>query len=167
MVIQNQALSDELLVMSKADQEMRMKSINDGRDLDSSVDERNQERLESIIDEHGWPTIAKVGVEASNAAWLIVQHAPDLKFMERCLNIMESLKPGEVNPANIAYLKDRVLMHNGKPQIYGTQFQGFGKDIKVYPIDDVENVDKRRKSVGLGSFAKYESKLRGFYAKAK
>ena len=78
--------------------------------------------------------------------------------------MMESLKPGEVNPTNIAYLKDRVLMYKGKPQIYGTQFEGSGQDIKVYPIEDVEKVDKRRESIGLGSFAEYEAKLREFYA---
>ena len=73
---------------------------------------------------------------------------------------MEKLPLGEVKPANIAYLKDRVLMGNGKPQIYGTQFQGFGKDIKVYDVQNFEHVDERRASVGLGTFAESEARLR-------
>jgi hypothetical protein len=77
---------------------------------------------------------------------------------------MESLTEREVSPANVAYLKDRVLMMNGKPQIYGTQFQGAGKDMQAYPIEDADRVDERRASVGLGSFAENETRLRELYA---
>ena len=163
MEMLNQSLSNELLQMAEADQAMRIKAINREAEWDSSVDERNQARLKAIVDEHGWPTIPKVGAEASNAAWLLVQHALDLKFMERCLELMESLPSGEVKPANIAYQKDRVLMMNGKPQIYGTQFQGTGEGMHVYPINDAERVDERRASVGLGTFAENEARLRELY----
>lgn len=156
----NEPLAEELLQMAKVDQTMRMRVIAGEAEWDDSVDWRNQARLMAIVDEYGWPTIPKVGAEASNAAWLLVQHAPDLTFMESCLEVMESLPPGEIKPANIAYLKDRVLMMNGKPQIYGTQFQGRGKEMHVYPIDDVEHIDERRASVGLETRAEYEAKLR-------
>jgi hypothetical protein len=83
--------------------------------------------------------------------------------MKHCLDVMEALPMDEVNPANIAYLKDRVLMMNGMPQIYGTQFQGSGKDMHVYPIEDAEHVDERRASVGLDIFAENEARLRELY----
>jgi hypothetical protein len=160
----NQSLANELLQMAETDQAMRIKVINGEAEWDSSVDQQNQARLMSIIEEYGWPTIPKVGAEASHAAWLLIQHSPDLKFMERCLELMESLTEREVSPANVAYLKDRVLMMNGKPQIYGTQFQGAGKDMQAYPIEDADRVDERRASVGLGSFAENETRLRELYA---
>jgi len=163
MEVLNTSLADELLKMAEADQAMRTKAITGGAVWDRSVDEQNQARLRAIVDEYGWPTISKVGEAASHAAWLLVQHAPDVKFMERCLEQMESLSPAEVKPANIAYLKDRVLMMNGEPQMYGTQFQGTGEDMHVYPIDDSEHVDERRASVGLGTFAEYEARLRKLY----
>jgi hypothetical protein len=159
----NQPLGNELLQMAEIDQAMRMKVINGEAEWDSSVDEASQARLMEIVDTSGWPTISKVGAEASHAAWLLVQHAPSLAFMEQCLELMEGLPSGEVSPANIAYLKDRVLMINGRPQIYGTQFQGMGKDMHVYPIEDAEHVDERRASVGLDSFAENEARLRRMY----
>lgn len=159
----NSTLANELLELAEVDQAMRMRVIEKEAEWDSSVDEASQARLKEIISKQGWPSISTVGSEASHAAWLLVQHAPSLQFMEQCLALMEALPEGEVSPANIAYLKDRVLMMNGKPQIYGTQFQGSGKDMHVYPIEDVESVDERRASVGLGTFAENESRLRKLY----
>lgn len=159
----NQALADELLALAEIDQKMRMSAIDNEAEWDSSVDEASQTWLQEIVKMQGWPTISTVGSEASQAAWLLVQHAPNLQFMEQCLELMEALPKDEVSPANIAYLKDRVLMMNGKPQIYGTQFQGSGKDMHVYPIEDAENVDERRANVGLGTFAENEARLRKLY----
>jgi hypothetical protein len=159
----NQSLADELLKMAEVDQAMRTKVISGEAEWDSSVDKASQARLKEIVDKEGWPTIPKVGADASRAAWLLVQHAPSLEFMEQCLELMETLPNGEVSPANVAYLKDRVLMMNGKPQIYGTQFQGSGKDMHVYSIEDAEHVDERRSSVGLGAFAENEARLRELY----
>jgi len=52
---------------------------------------------------------------------------------------------------------------NGKPQIYGTQFQCSGKDMHVWRIEDAEHVNERRASVGLGTFADIEIRLRQLY----
>jgi hypothetical protein len=163
MEMLDKPLADEILQMADADQAMRMKVIDENTEWDSSVDEANQARLMQIVDESGWPTIPAVGAKASHAAWLLVQHAPDLKFMEYCLKLMEVLPVTDINPANIAYLKDRVLMMNGEPQIYGTQFQGSGRDMHVWPINDAERVDERRAAVGLGTFAENEARLRQLY----
>jgi hypothetical protein len=76
---------------------------------------------------------------------------------------MKDLPANEVSPTNIAYLEDRVLMMSGEPQIYGTQFQGLGKDMHVYSIRDPDNVGKRRADVGLGGFAENEARVRKMY----
>lgn len=153
-------MAQDLVTMAAADQAMRNGVINGEGEWDSSIDQENEARLKDLVDKYGWPTVPKVGPEASNAAWLLVQHASDLSFMERCLELMENLAPGEVKPANIAYLKDRVLMLNNKPQIYGTQFQDIGSGLEVYPVEEMENVDQRRASVGLGSFREYEKLIK-------
>ncbi len=149
--------------MASVDQAMRRSVINGEAEWDSSIDQENQSKLKVIVNEAGWPAISKVGMDASHAAWLLVQHAPDLSFMEQCLGLMESMGKDEVNPANVAYLKDRVLMMNGEPQLYGTQFQGSGEQMTVYPIADAEHVDERRASVGLDSFTEYEMRVRKLY----
>lgn len=158
MEVLNQSLADKLLDLAETDRTMRMKVINGEAEWDSSVDDASQTSLMEVVDASGWPTISQVGSRASQAAWQLVQHAPDLSFMERCLELMEALPQGEINPANIAYLKDRVLMMNGKPQIYGTQYKG--KDLQLYPIEDPEHVEERRAHMGLNTLAEDEAELR-------
>jgi hypothetical protein len=157
-----QSIAAELLQMAEADQTMRKRAVQDSAAWNTALDAAHQRRLGEIIDQMGWPTIPLVGAEASQDAWLIAQHAPDLAFMERCLELMRGLPANSIHPANIAYLQDRVLMRQSEPQIYGTQFVGgVGGELRVYPIQDPEHMDERRASVGLGPFAEYEAQIRG------
>lgn len=161
------SLGAELLEMSRIDQEMRIESAKDMSLWDDSIDLRNTARLKEIVAEHGWPTISKVGAEASQAAWLLVQHAyaePD--FMQTCLVLMKQAnvrKDGDVKPANIAFLEDRLLTMTGKLQIYGTQFRTVNGTTEPFPIEDPEHVDERRASVGLGTFAENEARIKKTY----
>jgi hypothetical protein len=113
--------------------------------------------MREIVDEFGWPGASLVGERATHCAWLLVQHAAhDLRFMERCLALMKAMPPAEVRPSNIALLEDRIATQNGRPQRYGSQFRTEPDGSVVpYPIDDVEHLDERRASVGLGPFAEY------------
>jgi hypothetical protein len=153
----------DLLHMAAQDQAMRRQHMHDRTAWIAweAVDRAHQRRLGDILDCWGWPTIALVGAEASQAAWLLAQHAPDLAFMERCLELMQHLPAESINPAHIAYLQDRVLMRRGEPQVYGTQFVGSVGDLCVHPIADPDQLDERRAAVGLGPFAAYEALLRG------
>jgi len=51
----------------------------------------------------------------------------------------------------LAFLEDRILMRNNKDQIYGSQANWDNKlgKMKIHPIEDVENVNKRRAALGL------------------
>lgn len=54
-------------------------------------------------------------------------------------------------------LEDRVALGQGKKQIYGNQigvFQESGESY-VLPLEDPDNVDKRRSEVGLGKLQNY------------
>jgi hypothetical protein len=159
-----QSIAAELVRLAEADQAMRKRAAPNSAAWDASLDAAHQRRLGEIIDQIGWPTIPLVGAEASKDAWLIAQHAPDLEFMERCLELMQALPAKSIHPANIAYLQDRVMTRRGKPQIYGTQFVDIGDGLHVYPIQDPEHVDERHASVGLGPFAEYEAQIRRAHA---
>ena len=50
-----------------------------------------------------------------------------------------------------ALMKDRILMDDGKPQIYGTQWHNG----KLYKLESPENVNKRRKEMGLEPLEQY------------
>jgi len=140
-------IAQKLLEMRDRDQEMR-KSGN----WDEKIDKENAEKLREIIKEIGWPTISKVGEEASSAAWLIAQHADhDLEFQIECLEMLKNQNEGEVLKKNIAYLEDRVRVAQGKPQIYGTQFYKNEKgELVPRPIEDEENLEKRWQETNMG-----------------
>lgn len=108
---------------------------------------KNAEKLNEIIDEIGFPTIEKVGIEASESAWLIIQHSiskPD--FMKKCLKLLENVAlESKVYEKNLASLKDRINVLEGKPQLYGTQFD-WDKNGELSPneYDDLLKVNNRR-----------------------
>jgi hypothetical protein len=82
-----EAIRAELLTMSREDQDVREELARDGSLSDGyhprmeEIHRRNGERLKRIVNARGWPGVSRVGPEAAEAAWLIVQHgiaAPDL-----------------------------------------------------------------------------------------
>ena len=120
------------------------------------VDADNTKWLKSVVEKHAWPTNTLVGTDGADAAWLLVQHADaDPKFQRRCLDLMAKLPKSEVSPSKRAYLTDRVLLAEGKKQLYGTQFNLVDGKWKVRPLEDEANVDKRRADVGLPPLAEY------------
>lgn len=116
----------------------------------------NAYALEQIIAQIGWPTPNQVGEEASQAAWLIVQHAISLpNFMRGCLSLMKTERDtGDIDPVNIAFLSDRIAKYENRPQSYGTQFDnGVDGRLMVYKLDaSAEQVNQRRLAIGLNSF---------------
>jgi hypothetical protein len=130
-----------------------------------AVDEDNTAWLKKVIDRQGWPARSAVGDQAALAAWLLAQHADhDVDFQRRCLVLLaEAVRHGEADPAHLAYLTDRVLCAESRPQRYGTQFwrdpDGTGR-LEPRPIEDPDRLDERRRSVGLEPFAEYDRRMR-------
>ena len=127
-----------------------------------AVDARNTARMREIVDTYGWPMKSMVGAGGAHAAWLLVQHADhDVVFQRQCLTLMRALlEIDEVHRQDVAYLTDRVLCNEGKPQIYGTQFHLVSGNSQPRPIKDAENVDKRRLESGLPTLEEYREILR-------
>ncbi len=123
----------------------------------TEIDQKNIKRLHEIVAKHGWPGKKLVGEKAADAAFLIVQHA-ELPDQEKYLPILQkAAEQNDVKPSNVAMLQDRVLMRQGKNQIYGSQLRSDPKTgkIELYPIDDPEHVDERRAKVGLPPLKDY------------
>ena len=135
------------------------------RDELSGVDAKNTARLKEVVAKHGWPGKSLAGEDGAAAAWLLVQHADaDPAFQKHCLELMKPLlEKGEVNKRNYAYLTDRVLVSEKKPQIYGTQFNSKDGELTPFPIEDEANVDKRRQAMGLEPLAEYKRRLMEVY----
>lgn len=154
-----------LLEMGRKDQEALQKG--QAPQVFEELTRINSERMKAIVDQIGWPTISKVGKEGSRNAWLLVQHSDhDREFQRRILEMMKKEPAGEVKPSNIAYLEDRVLVAAGKNQRYGTQLDWLeeGVVVTIKPVEDPENLNKRRAEVGLNPIEEYlgdAARLRG------
>jgi hypothetical protein len=91
-----------------------------------------------------------VGSQGNQTIFLVIQHA-DLATQEKYLPLMaQSVAEGESSPSALALLQDRILMRQGKKQIYGSQVVFNAQGTKeFYPIEDEAHVNARREKVGL------------------
>ena len=132
------------------------------------VSEANATWLKAVIAEKGWPGMARVGRDGAKAAWLIVQHADhDPAFQAHALALMQKAsEAGDADPADMALLTDRVLLAQGKPQRYRTQFADAGHGVmELRPTEDLTTLDARRRAVGLQPLDAYKAMLSEMYGK--
>lgn len=121
----------------------------------NSIDDANMERLRVIIDKFGWPGFEFAGVPGSRAAFLVLQHARDVDVQEKYLPALRyAVSKKDASAADLAFLEDRVRLRRGRPQLYGTQLEQQDPPIPA-EIENAEEVDARRLSVGLPPLAEY------------
>ena len=166
-------IQTRLLEMGKSDQGVRAKfapTISSfGMQSDQfkalakemeEIDQENYLDLKKIITRYGWPGIDRVGKNASNAAFLILQHAT-LRQQKDLLPIFRAaVASGQARSADLAMLEDRILIREGKKQIYGNSVSS-GPDghARIDPVEDPATIDARRKSVGLPPIEEYLKRM--------
>lgn len=169
--VTNPALRQELLQRVEQDQAIRSELIKTGMEHPDqsiltrmkAIDTSNTERMRAIVRQYGWPGPRLVGRDGTEAAFLLVQHA-DHTFQKEVLPLVEkAYKRGELSGQSYALLLDRVLVGEGKKQVYGTQAKLKGGEFVPDPIEEEGNVDKRRAEVGLPPLAEYLEVLKQMY----
>lgn len=159
----NDELRADLLRRVATDQEAR--HALDAEAM-AAADGQNLPWLRQVIADVGWPGKSLVGTDGAHAAWLLAQHVDsDPAFQRRCLDLLTAAaERGEATIVQQAYLTDRVLLHEGKPQEYGTQ--AIARDGRFEPrkLRDPDHVDQRRASVGLDSLAEYLARMAEHHA---
>lgn len=115
----------------------------------------NRRKLFKLIDEYGWPTSSAVTEHAAAGAALIINHTT-YEIRSKYFPLLEkAFKKGEAQPLRYAKMKDRLLVEEGKKQLFGTQWNYEGSERVLHPIKDPEFVDKRRAEIGLGPLSVY------------
>lgn len=153
-------IAENIIDLKNADLALREKLIQSGQ-LSNGYNEemkelhnRNAKILSAIIDTIGYPTIDKVGKEANEATWLIIQHSiAQPEFMKKCAKLLEkAVSENKADQKSLAYLTDRIAVFEGKEQLYGTQFDWDEHgNLSPNPFDDINKVNKRRVSIGLNT----------------
>lgn len=119
-------------------------------------DSINVIRLTKLLDKYGWPNIKMAGKDGSITAFYVIQHA-DLDVQVKYLPLIrDAVKNKNLDAGSLAMLEDRVALGQGKKQIYGSQIESNAEGaFIVSPLEDPDNVDKRRAEVGLEPMAEY------------
>ncbi len=165
-------LRKELLARRVLDQDIRKRATAAGNPPPKAlmeewerIDHDNTEWMKTVLARHGWPGKSLVGKDGASAAWLFVQHADmDRPFQKEAIKLLEAaVAKGEAEGRDLAYLTDRILAGEGKPQRYGTQYHEVDGKLVPQPIEDAEHVDARRAAVGLSTLAEYDRIMQANY----
>ncbi len=101
--------------------------------------------LKQIVQQKGWPTIAMVGIDASNAAMLLLNHSPDHAWQQQMLPQLEQLADaGKIDPSALALVVDKEHISEGKLQRYGTQFKYINGSLAMYGVEDPGSLNHER-----------------------
>jgi hypothetical protein len=170
----NRELRQQLLSMQDQDQESRRiwLQMEEEHGVNSppadsmlivtqETDLKNTTLLKEIILKHGFPARDSVGAEGIFAAFLILQHSPDADFQKQCIPaLLDAARNKDLKYASVAAFQDKLLVKEGKPQIYGTQITLNPKSGRkeLCPLENEAGVHERREAAGLPPLAEYLEK---------
>lgn len=125
------------------------------------LDSLNLIKIEGLINKYGWLGESIIGSQGNTTLFMVIQHS-DLKTQEKYLPmIRQAVTDGNAKPHHLAMLEDRVALLEGKRQVYGSQV-GWDMNTNTYyvlPLEEPENVDKRRAEVGLPPLKDYLNEM--------
>jgi aspartate ammonia-lyase len=109
------SIAEKIIDLKNADLALRSKLVQSVQRSEGYNEEmkdlhnRNAKILSDIIDTIGYPTIDKVGKEANEAAWLVIQHSiGQPEFMKKSAELLKSAgDENKADPKSLAYLTDR------------------------------------------------------------
>jgi hypothetical protein len=129
----------------------------------------NAQILRRIVSTQGWPGHSMVGPEACQAAVEIAVHADHAPALQRVLLRMlhDAASQGNATWAQWAHLYDRCLASEGNRQIYGAQYRYVGDGLlELVPVEDHDDLDERRRAIGLAPLAEQAARLRLHHTRA-
>lgn len=125
-----------------------------------TTDSMNLIPISAVIETYGWLGADEIGSQGNTTLFMVIQHS-ELETQLVYLPLMrEAVKNGKAEPSSLALMEDRVALRQGRKQIYGSQLSWNMKTNEYYvlPLDDPDNVDKRRAEMQLEPLADYVKK---------
>ena len=185
LIVPNKKLRQELLEMkrgvldrwqAKDQQAQQLRRLTNGRvDIDSRIttigktveqkQETNEKRLCEILKTYGFPGRSLVGDDGVAAAfYLFKQFTPIDAQIEMIPAIAAAANKNEL-PKNDDYAAfiDRLRLHVGVKQLFGTQAFVKGDFLVLAPIEKEQQVDARRSLYNMAPLADYVKYLERLY----
>lgn len=135
----------------ESDQSMR---TNDGS-INPEIDRQNLTTVISLLEKCGMPTLNEVDNIQMSAIWAVFQHGDNANRKKYLPLLEQSAENGDLKATQIAMMKDRTLMMDGEPQVYGTQVSKNGNEWVLYELSNPETVNKRRAEMGFEPLQDY------------
>jgi hypothetical protein len=131
----------------------------------ADIDNTLTRELQLIVKGRGWPTISMVGIDASNAAMLIMTHTHDHAWQVSLLPMLTDLADAKkIDGSALALVIDKELVFEGKLQRYGTQFKQLEDgSIAMYSVEDPGGLDRERAEVMLPPIDVYKGMMANMY----
>jgi hypothetical protein len=120
-------------------------------------DSLNLIEVSRILDTRGWLGRDVIGPQGSTTLFLVVQHSDSATQAKYLPMMRAAVTAKKASGSQLALLEDRVLLGQGKKQIYGSQVGQIPETGAHYvqPLEDPDRVDERRVAVGLGPLSAY------------
>jgi len=135
----------------------KFENLNEAYIRMKEIDSINIKRIDVLIQKYGYAGKSLVGEPTNETMWYVIQHSNKIK---KYYPIIE--KAGMVNELPktlVVKMYDRILINEGKEQIYGTQGRfiliknrktGVDEMFKyIQPIKNPKSVNARRKKIGF------------------
>ncbi len=127
-----------------------------------SICVKNYPVILHIFEQYGWLKQSIVGRDAASDFWLLSAHQSDAhpELASRELVAMKNaVGEGEASEANYALFYDSVAKSQGRPQHWGTKTMCKDGKLTLYPVDDLEGLERRRDEAQLPSMDFYLKSL--------
>ncbi len=159
----NSELSERLLQLLAEDQDglrqYRAGTLSLG-EINRAIRVRTEEARKIFKIE--FPKKRLVGEDAYRAFIALVLHSDDPEFMDQVANTIRASETEDADKSHAAFIIDKLLVREGKPQRYGTQYSAINEDgsVAFVPFEDPKEIDSRRAEIGLSSMKEYEETIR-------
>ncbi|MDF2436384.1 MAG: hypothetical protein K0Q95_760 [Bacteroidota bacterium] len=130
-----------------------------GKEIRTTIrtkDSINESIVTNLLDNYGWLSTEVVGSNGNATLALVLQHS-SFSTQKKYLPMMrEAVKNKKADAYDLALIEDKVALKEKGKQIYGTYLiAASNKKYFIAPIENPEQVDKRRAELNLVSMNEY------------
>lgn len=128
------------------------------------IDRANSGRLQRILRRISWSELTALSPRAADQAFSIISHSNDVAFKRRMIAVFEPLARAHEMPGDhFAILVDDVAQAEGRPQVYGTNFNCRDGLFQPNPTEAPDQLNARRAELGMNTIEEYATVQRQMY----